>query len=352
MLPPALLLASALIVGLPADGDAPGDGPAPRRVEAREGSLEDTGFSSRRALAWEPRPGGFAAEVRALLAGEHGGRLGDLVRETTAIRGDADAVDRLLARRLRGWDGLGRGERALVEQLVREAGLLDDDWEPDADDARDAIAQGPERALESSGVGRPEREVFQAAGLIRADLGTIKRAENDHREATRMIGVVYERVDLVPGSFLRGEDDGIGPFVGLQFTFVMDVPWPFGTVGARVHSLSRLDAHGHLVTDVYAVGEDVHWFEGRDVFLPVRDSDGAFVATVVVRSLGFDMAGLPDFEFAQRHAVTAGLGNLKRMAERLARSEAEQAASDDPADARVPVASGAVPEFAVTVGDG
>ena len=123
----------------------------------------------------------------------------------------------------------------------------------------------------------------------------------------------------------------------------MDVPWPFSSIDARVHSLSRLDDHGHLVTDVYATGEDVLWFEGRDVFIPILDEDGGFVATLVVRSLGFDMSGLPDFEFAQRHGITAGLGNLKRMSESRMAVRGKTPGVEDGAA----LAAGAVPYFGV-----
>jgi hypothetical protein len=321
MTPPLLainLLSLLLAAGPgPSPDELPISSVVPVVVEARLAPLAEATFDPELALSWEPEPAGLAGRMRQLLeASEKDGYwLTSLVRELEPVRSDKRAAKKIIERRLDARADLDETDRELLEQLLREDQLLGD-WDPDTDDDRDAIAQGDERLMPATTEGREAREVYQAVALVRADLTTLKRAENDHRETEHMIGVVYEQLSLVEGSLLRGEDEALGPFAALKIDFTMDVPWPFGSIDARVHSLSRLDRHGHLVTDVYATGEDVLWFEGRDVFLPLLDEHGECEAVFVVRSLGFDMAGLPDFEFAQRHGITAGLGNLKRMAEK------------------------------------
>jgi hypothetical protein len=313
-------------------------------VTALTAPLSAAAFEQTQTLSWERKPGGLAASVNLLVseADAQSGWLAALVRDLEPVRSDRKKAAKLIKRRLEARKDLDDDSRELLEQLLREDQVIGD-WDPDTDDDRDAIAHAPERDMPATTDEREQREVYQAVALVRADLTTLKRAENDHRETSKMIGVIYEQLSLVRNSLVRGTDPSIGPFAALKIDFTMDVPWPFSSIDARVHSLSRLDDHGHLVTDVYATGEDVLWFEGRDVFIPILDEDGGFVATLVVRSLGFDMSGLPDFEFAQRHGITAGLGNLKRMAESRWAVRGKTPGIED----RAALAAGAVPDFGV-----
>ena len=326
---------------LPSDEQA---SPTPAEITALTAPLSAAAFDQTLALSWERKPGGLAAAVNLLVseAATQSGWLAALVRELEPVRSDRKKVAKLIKRRFDSREDLDDDSRELLEQLLREDQVIGD-WDPDTGDDRDAIAHVDERDMPATTDEREEREVYQAVALIRADLTSLKRAENDHREMSNMIGVIYEQLSLVRNSLVRGTDASIGPFAALKIDFTMDLPWPFSSIDARVHSLSRLDDHGHLVTDVYATGEDVLWFEGRDVFIPILDEDGGFVATLVVRSLGFDMSGLPDFEFTQRRGVTAGLGNLKRMAESRWAMRGKTPGVEDGAV----LAAGAVPSFGV-----
>ncbi|MFG0318762.1 MAG: hypothetical protein ACF8XB_15920, partial [Planctomycetota bacterium JB042] len=57
-------------------------------------------------------------------------------------------------------------------------------------------------------------------------------------------------------------------------------------------------------------------FAGRDVYVPVESADGEFVAMLVVRQFGFDLAGVPDGDGDRQAAIRSTLGNLRRRAER------------------------------------
>ena len=72
---------------------------------------------------------------------------------------------------------------------------------------------------------------------------------------------------------------------------------------------------GHMVTDLYSPSDDVYWLGGQDVALPIRASDGEWVATLHVRVYGFDVRGVPDGDGARSEAILGSLGNLKRRAE-------------------------------------
>lgn len=339
----AVLLAVGLAAALP-----PAHGGDPDVMEAREADgveLRAQVFDT----AWI-LPGG-EADARSRRGPWLVGTLRDLVGRTfdpagqgdgpsalpdrPALRNLGDLVARARAReRGDGWlEALLAEARLEAPGLVDEAGpyllaLLDDAelrsprWDPDREGARDGIFLAAPWDLAQGGA-RPWRDlagstlVQQAAALVFADLEAIKEAENDYRSYPARPGATYRWIGALPGSYLRGEDGELGPFAALRLRFRSSLPFPFRGYTCDLRILNRLDGNGHLVTDIYAVGRDFHWMAGRDVFLPLRTSQGEWVATLVVRLFGFDLAGVPDRDSHRRAALRASLGSLKREAEAL-----------------------------------
>jgi len=210
----------------------------------------------------------------------------------------------------------------LVEQILMDDGLRAADWDPDDDADDDGLFL--DRPWSLAGTSRPpwrdldgNRDVHQAVALVRADLEAIKAAENDYATYPGEAGAEYEAIHPVDGRHVRAAPrEGAAPQVATQLFFRVDLPFPFGDYECLLRILNRVDAAGHLVTDIYSTSPDFHWMAGRDVFVPLTSSSGAHVAMLVVRWLGFDLDGVPDGTGARRAGLRAGLGRLKRRAER------------------------------------
>jgi len=250
--------------------------------------------------------------------------LGDVVRAVRATAGDAQSCQRVLARVSVVQPSLWKDLEPFAAELLCDARFRSPDWDPDRDDPCDGFVFARPLTLE----GRREpiwkrRErgdrLQQAATLIFADLDAIKAVENDYRAYPSRPGASYERIGPIPDSFVQGRDAKGDPFSALRILFETDLPFPFSTFTCDLHVLNRVDERSRLVSDVYSVSRDFHWLAGRDHFFPVRASDGAWVATLVVRWYGFDLRGVPDDDEARRASLRSSLGGLRRGAEQAFR---------------------------------
>ncbi|MCB9897662.1 MAG: hypothetical protein H6825_06645 [Planctomycetes bacterium] len=288
--------------------------------------------------------------------------FGDLVQAFGAVRRDARRTDALLARlraeRPRAYDAVGE----LLAPLVRTAGLYRADWDPETEAADDGFLAGDAYALdrrrapwrELSGDG----DVQQVALLVWADEAALKQAESDYTTYKARPHTTLEEIGVVRDSWVTGRD-ARGPWNLYVLRSRSDLPWPFSDYTADVATLLERDAEGRLVTHVWSSSDDFLWLAGRDTYVPVTNADGALVATLVVRELGFDLDGVPDGDSDRRTAMRTALGCLKRDAERRIdeRFAAAHAAARDEATrawARSSSGSGAAgvaPEPGAAAGD-
>lgn len=243
--------------------------------------------------------------------------FGDLVRAVQLAPRSAAAA---IARFAQAQPQLHETLAPCLAELLDDSHLAAPDWDPEEDHPRDGfcfarpleLAQRrdlPWRSLEGS------RLVQQAMTLIRADFEAIKEAENDYPRYRERRGASYEAIHPVQGSLRRDVDASGAPFAALSLFFECDLPFPFTTYACELRILNRTDARGRFACDIYSTSEDFHWLAGSDTFLPVRASDGAWVATLVVRRFGFDLDGVPDGDDARTAGIRASLGALKRDAQ-------------------------------------
>ena len=155
----------------------------------------------------------------------------------------------------------------------------------------------------------------QGAIFIRSDLQTIKDVENDYRHYRTNVDATYEELRPDAASFVEGLDENGQPFSALSMYIRSDLPFPYSDYELDLNVLNRVDAQGRLVTDIYSTAKDFYWLAGRDVFLPVEASDGAFCGYLIVRVYGFDLKGVPDARKHRRAALRGSLGNLRRKVE-------------------------------------
>ena len=208
---------------------------------------------------------------------------------------------------------------AALEQLLIDDQLYGTDWKPSKDHPRDGILtadgwKAPSDAAEPWRGLRPRFE--QATVLIAADLVTIKQVENDYRTYPNHIGAEYQFINPAQDGNAAGEDEQGAPFRYVRIGFGCDIPWPYSGYVCDLRILNRIDDAGRLVTDIYSPSEDFHYLAGRDVFLPVNDSEGTTVAYLLVRQFGFDIDDVPDRPKHRAEALRSSMGNLKLKAER------------------------------------
>jgi len=269
----------------------------------------------------EAAPGGrdLRARMRALLAltYEDGGkqrRLGDLVVEIRAVprlerRHWIVALDERAP-------GLVAEHREEVHQLLLDEYLYSPKWKVSKDHPRDGLLVGERWSLDDSAPApwaELEPTFEQVALLYNADLAAIKAAENDYRLYPDHVDTEFE--SIYPELHLAGEDDEGRPFRVTTTRSRSDLPFPFSGYSCHLRILNRIGDDGLLRCDVYSTSSDFHYLAGREVFLPVEDSEGRTVAYVGVRDFGFDLDGVPDRSKHRQEALRGTLGNLKRGAE-------------------------------------
>ena len=191
------------------------------------------------------------------------------------------------------------------------------DWDPDDDDAADGMWPAPAWDASDQGGVWKGIDLQQSAALFRSDLAAIKAAENDYRQYPRNVAANYEEIYPLAGSHLRGVETGTNPFYVLQVTFTSDLPFPFSDYTTDLRVFNRVAADGALITYIHSPSKDFNHMAGRDVFLPVTTTQGAYVGLLLARQFSFDLDNVPDGASDVRAGLRAALGNLKRNAEDL-----------------------------------
>lgn len=274
--------------------------------------------------------------------------FGDVVRRWRDAGANDAAWGALSARLARESPALARRIEPLASELLRTSALEAPGWTGDDDDPRDGLYLGRaltlarERGAPWSGL-RGSKLVQQGCVLMLADPAAIKAAENDYAEYPRRPGASYEFIGALRGTYVRAADPWGEPSAALRIAFRCDLPFPYSHYDCELSILHHKSRQGRLHTDIHSKSRDFHWLAGRDVVLPVRASDGTWVASLVVRWFGFDLRGVPDGDDARRAGLRSSLGALKLAAEARYRQ-----ASSDPGASGLPRAvDGRVPEFEV-----
>lgn len=256
-------------------------------------------------------------------------QYGDVLRIAREALAGGTSVDDVMLEIAEQRPELAAAFTGWIEPLLRADGLADDAWSPDDERDDDGMRIGARLPLTATD-GEPwssldgTRVLTQGSTLVFADLATIKAVERDYAAYRERAGAAYESIAMKPDSWRTGEARDVGAFTLHHMEFRADLPFPFTTYFCDLTVLDRVDAAGRLRADVYSTSPDFHWLAGADVYLPVEDSDGTLVAWLLVRVFGFDLDGVPDGDSDREAAIRAGIGNLKRLAERRPRTAAAE----------------------------
>lgn len=274
--------------------------------------------------AWVERD--FAlADGAAAAAGHRVRRLGDLVKELRPLARDERAFASRLAQLAAELPGLSPRDAEWLSQLLRDAALHDEDWDPDDDEPDDGLLLVEPWELDPKVAGRHDfwrgREgngfVYQLAAFYFADAPAIAATDCDLAAYKTHTNNDYEDIHAVPGSLVRGRDARDLPFAYYRVFYTWDVDFPYSTYDCDLHVFIHVDDDGHLVTETCSQSADVYWAASRDLFLPVFDRDGEWVCMLLAQQFGVDVRGVPDGEGNRLEAYRSMVGSKKKLCEAL-----------------------------------
>lgn len=241
--------------------------------------------------------------------------LGDLVRELDAAGWSKDrckAVWKRLDKKL----DRQTGER--VRQLVLAYDLYGSKWNPRSSGQKHGMHFGSSWKFGESdwAVAKGDREVEQIAQIVVADLASIKASEADYLSYWNHRKHDWKRIEVDAASAMAAQDEqGRIIATNLNIYFEFDLPWPFSTAEFELHAMNRLREDGSVALYLHGTGDDLHWFAGYDIYEPIRDRNGEWVGTLMIRQLGLDLDGVPDGRGDRHDNLRGQFGNLRRDAE-------------------------------------
>jgi len=246
--------------------------------------------------------------------------LGDIVLAVRRAGGGSRAVADEIAQLAVAQAQLLQMLQPCLSELLCDEKLRGRKWDPDDDDPCDGIFFARPLSMKKWNLAPwskldGSRLVQQGCTLIHADFEAIKAAENDYTTYSKRVGSAYEEIYPVADGFVRGVDDRQNPFSALKVFFRCDLPFPFTGYDCDLRILNRTDSQGFFASDIYSTSRDFLWMAGRDVFIPVRTSDGTWVGTLLVRLFGFDLRAVPDGDGDRQAGLRSSLGSLKRDSE-------------------------------------
>ncbi len=245
--------------------------------------------------------------------------VGDIIAEHRRRGGDHRALDLVLRELATGAPAAHARAGGLLSEVLDARELANPGWNPDLDQHDDGLYFGPILARNKSSdppwsSQSGARTFHQAVTFVHADLDAILGTIHDYASSVRDPGTSYERLEPLTGSLLVGKSDALGDFAALRVRVRSDLPFPFTHYDCDLRVLHVVE-RGTLVTDIYSPSRDFHWFAGKDWYLPVRASDGAWLGTMILRLSGFDLSGVPDGDDDRKSGTRTALGSVRRRAE-------------------------------------
>ncbi len=325
----SLMALPAVCAQQPADSGYDPKAVQPRMVSVEE--LRGRGF----AKDWEfprfkadgkPYPGKqfedscFGLATKPLVAAQGGQPelwLGDLLKDLHKAKWTKSASKEALAK-VKGHVSKADYER--LEELLTAYDLYGKKWNPRKGGQEHGMHFGDEWEFKKSEWrhAKADREVEQIAQLIVADLHAIKQTEADYQGYWNHVKHDWERIEVHHDQFMVVMDaNDKQSMSSTTVDFEFDLPFPFSTAEFRMFTLSRMLDDGSPILYLFASGDDLHWLAGYDVYHPVRDRDGNWVGTMMVRVFGLDLDGVPDGRGDRHDNLRGQFGNLRRGAEKL-----------------------------------
>lgn len=247
---------------------------------------------------------------------------GDILAAFKSVRRSEERTEELLENLRKNYPRVYEELTPYLPELVRSWRLYGSDWDPDDDREDDGaymatqwFVRPDESRVDFWNELEGDREVYQAAAFLYCDFHAIREVTLDYAGYDAHVGRDLEWIRGRKGTYFVNEAGAEPAFSSIVVDMEVDLPFPYSTAELSLRTCDLFDADGHPTGNYYAESEDFHWFAGRDTFIPVHTSDGAFVGTLVVSQAGLDVDGVPDGDGDREAILRASLGNWKRLAE-------------------------------------
>ncbi len=243
--------------------------------------------------------------------------LGDLVREMQAGQWSKKTSERLLKPLKK---KLPSRDYYRVKDLLQAYDLYGRKWNPRKGGQAHGMRFGPSWEFGKNDwaeVGG-DREVEQIAQLVVADIQALKVAEANYRGYWDHVKHDWEEISVVDDSFMQcRNEEGKIVHASVELDFEFDLPFPFSTAEFHLYTLNTLLPDGRPILYLRGHHSDFYWLAGYDIYHPVYDRNGDWVATLMVRQFGMDLDGVPDGTGDRHDNLRGQYGNLRRDAERV-----------------------------------
>jgi len=243
--------------------------------------------------------------------------LGDLLKEVHRAEWSKTASKEVLAKVK---NHVSKAEYEKLEDLLTAYDLYSSKWNPRKGGQEHGMHFGKQWEFKKSDWvhAKSDREVEQIAQLIVADLAAIKETEADYQGYWKHVKHDWERIEVALNDFRVVVDDKQQPLMSsTMIEFEFDLPFPFSTAEFQMFTLTRMLEDGSPILYLFATGDDLHWLAGYDVYEPIKDRDGNWVGTMMVRVFGLDLDGVPDGQGDRHDNLRGQYGNLRRGAEKF-----------------------------------
>jgi len=256
--------------------------------------------------------------------------FGNVINEFKKVKGNSRRTKELINTLEKKYPAIHKKLMPYYLELIRDDFLYSKKWDPYKDESvkgkkNDGILfvdhwymqPNPKRDLVwNQNMG--EHKVYQGAAILYADVRTIKEMERDYAKYFEQVGQDYLEVYPVKGSYFRGQDPRGNDFLRMELFLRNDLPFPYESASYVMSIMERFNEDDNLVSDYYSENkEDLNWMAGRDTYFTIYTTRGELVGNMIVTVLDFDIKNIPERDIDRIVSMKAGLGNMKRLSERL-----------------------------------
>ena len=256
--------------------------------------------------------------------------FGNIINEFKLAKGNQRQTEKLINQLKKQYPLIYKELDPYLVQLVRDDFLYSTKWDPYKDESvkglkNDGILfvdhwymkKNPNRHNRwNQNLG--EHKVYQGAAILYADVQTIKEMEKDYAKYFSQVGQDYLEVYPVMNSYFYGLDPRGNEFLRMELFLRNDLPFPYESASYIMNILEHYDNEDYLLADYYSSNqEDLNWMAGRDTYIPIKTTQGKLVGNMIVTVLDFDIKNVPERDIDRIVSMKAGLGNMKRISEKL-----------------------------------
>jgi len=256
--------------------------------------------------------------------------VGNLLATFRDTRGDAARQKQLLGRLQQDFPRVWDQVRGFLPEWVRDDFLHSEAWNPSKtgspqEDDNDGILERPPFLLAAANAEEPDgdgaaggRRIYQACAPIYAPWEALFATENDFRNYHIQAGSNYLDVYPLQGSYFSGLDGSGRPFLLYDVSFHQR-PLPLWNLKFVLRQFVHQE-QGRWQMENRLLEGNMNHLRLRIFYDPILTTRGETIGCVKTEWIDLDVKGLPDGDADRQTGARGDVGNIKRVAERAARS--------------------------------